>query len=53
MVDFFKKCGVIGLLLMSSIGVSAAEEGASGGAGAAAGGISTGAAVALGVLAQR
>ena len=52
MVNFLKKFGVIGLLLVSSMGVSAAEEGASGGPGGAgvAGGISAGAAVALGVL---
>ena len=49
MVNFLKKFGVIGLLLVSSVGVSAAEEGASGGPGGAgaAGGISAGAAVAL------
>ena len=54
MVDFLKKCGAIGLLLMSSMGVYAAEEEASGGPAAdgAAGGITTGAAVALGVLHQ-
>ena len=52
MVNFLKKLGAIGLLLVSSTGVSAAEEGASGGPGGAgaAGGISAGAAVALGVL---
>jgi hypothetical protein len=52
MVGLLKQCGAIGLLLMSSMGVYAADEGssASPGAGGAAGGISTGAAVALGVL---
>jgi hypothetical protein len=42
-VDFLKNCGAIGLLLVSSMGVYAAEEGASGGPGGA------GASVALGV----
>ena len=54
MIDFLKKYGSVGLLLVSSAGVYAAEEGSSGGSGAeaggAAGGISVGAAVALGVL---
>ena len=43
MVNSLKKFGVIGLLLVSSMGVYAAEEGASGGPGGA------GASVALGV----
>ena len=38
MVDFLKKCGAIGLLLISSMSVQAAEEGASGGSGAAGSG---------------
>ena len=52
MGDLLTKCVTIGLLLVSSMGVHAAEEGSSGGpgAGGAAGGIGAGTAVALGVL---